>query len=72
MKGFISLCKEREKSKNPYCFDDNDPITYWNHPIGRHSFGWGRTITKYGFDEFFLKHVIYHNAYPNVIACRRR
>ena len=66
IKGFIALCKEREKSNNPCCFDDNDPITYWNHPIGDHSLGWGRCIFMYAFDEFFLKHVIYYDAYPDV------
>jgi hypothetical protein len=66
IKGFIALCKDREKSNNPYCFHDNDPITYWNYPIGNHRFGWGRLVLTYGFDEFFLKHVIYHNAYPDI------
>lgn len=67
MKGFISLCKNREKSNNPYGFDDNDKITLWNQPIGDSIYGWGRIITSYGFDELFLKHVIYHDAYPDVI-----
>ena len=66
MKGFISLCAKREKSINPYCFDDNEPITLWNYPIEKHEFGWGRKITVYGFDELFLKHVVYHNVYPSV------
>jgi hypothetical protein len=66
MKGFISLCKAREKSRNPYCFFDNDPITLWNQPVGYHKYGWGRLITVYGFDEFFLKHVVYHDAYPDI------
>jgi hypothetical protein len=66
MKGFISLCKLREKSDNPYCFHDNDPITYWNQPVNEHKYGWGRLTTVYGFDEFFLKHVIYHDVYPNM------
>ena len=66
MKGFIGLCKKRELSVNPYCFEDDDPITFWNQPVGDHTFGWGRIVTKYGFDELFLKHVIYHDAYPDV------
>ena len=66
MKGFISICKNREKSNNPCCFDDGDPITLWNQPVGGHIYGWGRIITKYGFDEFFLKHVIYYDAYPDI------
>jgi hypothetical protein len=65
MKGFINLCKNREKSANPYCFDDNDPITYWNQPVQGHKYGWGRIPTKYAFDEFFLKHVVYYDAYPD-------
>ena len=67
MKGFISLCKKRENSVNPCCFDDNDQITVWNQPVGDHIYGWGRIITKYGFDEFFLKHVIYYDAYPDIL-----
>lgn len=66
MKGFIGLCKKRELSVNPYCFEDDDPITFWNQPVSDHTFGWGRIITKYGFDELFLKHVIYYDAYPDV------
>ena len=65
IKGFISLCKQREKSNRPWCFDDTDPITVWNHPIGSHIYGWGRNVTGYGFDELFLKHVLYHDAYPD-------
>jgi hypothetical protein len=66
IKGFITLCKNRENSKNPYCFNDNDKITFWNQPVFDHKLGWGRIITKYGFDEFFLKHVIYYDAYPDL------
>jgi hypothetical protein len=66
MKGFISLCKKREKSNHPWGFDDDDAITYWNHPVGNHIYGWGRITTMYGFDEFFLKHVIYHDVYPDI------
>jgi hypothetical protein len=67
MKGFISLCKKRETSNNPYCFDDADAITFWNQPLHANNFGWGRKITEYGFDEFFLKHVIYYDAYPDFL-----
>lgn len=66
IKGFISLCKKREKSINPYCFNNRDPITHWNHPIDGHKYGWGRLIYKYGFDELFLKHVIYYYVYPSI------
>ena len=66
MVGFIVLCKKREKSRNPYCFKDNDQVTCWNHPIGDKLHGWGRCITAYGFDELFLKHVIYYYVYPSI------
>ena len=66
LKGFISLCKKREKTDKPNCFQDDDPITFWNQPVHDHKFGWGRIITKYGFDELFLKHVIYYDAYPDI------
>ena len=66
MKGFINLCKEREDSDYSCCFYDHDPITLWNHPVGDHKYGWGRLTTVYGFDELFMKHVIYYNAYPDI------
>jgi len=66
IKGFIALCKKREKSIRPWCFDDTDPITVWNYPVGNHIYGWGRLHTAYGFDELFLKHVVYHDAYPDL------
>jgi hypothetical protein len=66
LKGFISLCKRREKSRNPCCFYDQDPITLWNHPVGDHRYGWGRLTTVYGFDELFMKHVLYYDAYPDI------
>jgi hypothetical protein len=66
MKGFINLCKLREETDHPCCFYDHDPITLWNHPVGDHIYGWGRLTTVYGFDEFFMKHVIYYNAYPDI------
>jgi hypothetical protein len=66
IKGFINICKNRENSNNPCCFDDSDPITLWNQPVGDHKFGWGRIITRYGFDEFFLKHVIYYDVFPDI------
>ena len=66
MKGFISLCKKRENNNKPNCFQDNDPITFWNQPVDEHKFGWGEITTKYGFDELFLKHVIYYDVYPDI------
>ena len=66
IKGFAALCKKRENSINPYCFNNNDPITHWNHPISGSKYGWGRSIYKYGFDELFLKHVIYYYVYPSI------
>jgi hypothetical protein len=66
MKGFIGLCSKRALSSNPYGFQDDDPITFWNQPVGDHKLGWGKIIPKYGFDELFLKHVIYYDAYPDV------
>jgi hypothetical protein len=66
MIGFLTLCKERENSKNPYCFKDNHHITSWNHPINEHMMGWGKSTTGYGFDELFMKHVIYYAVYPHI------
>lgn len=67
MKGFIELCYLRLKSPRPYGFDDDDQITYWNQPVGteKQKYGWGKIPTVYGFDELFLKHVIYHESYPD-------
>jgi hypothetical protein len=66
IKGFIKLCYIRISSSNPYGFDDNDPITYWNNPVECHIYGWGKIPTMYGFDEFFLKHVMYYDCYPDI------
>lgn len=71
IKGFIKLCYDRTNSSYPYGFSDNDPITYWNQPVGFKKFGsqkygWGKIPTMYGFDEFFLKHVIYYDCYPDI------
>lgn len=73
MLGFITVCVERNFSHCPIRFDDSDPITYWNQPVvewegsvmGGSPFGWGRLETVYGFDELFLKHVLYYDAYPD-------
>jgi hypothetical protein len=64
MKGFISLCKKRETMRS--CLFDDEPITVWNHPVGDHVVGWGRICTRYGFDELFVKHVLYHHFYKNL------
>lgn len=66
IKGFIKLCYIRINSSNPYGFDDNDPIIYWNQPVRNQKYGWGKIPTMYGFDEFFLKHVIYYDCYPDI------
>ena len=74
MLGFISFCRARQFSDNPTKLRDSEPATYWNQPVvdwgaGVMSgcpFGWGKLVTVYGFDELFLKHVVYHDAYPDV------
>lgn len=67
IKGFIKLCYIRINSSNPYGFNENDTINYWNQPIGTtHKYGWGTCPTGYGFDELFLKHVIYYDCYPDI------
>ena len=68
IKGFITICNNRYKLNNGYrnLFDDNDQVTIWNQPLDNNGLGWGMRIESYGFDEFFLKHVMYHYSFMDI------
>jgi hypothetical protein len=60
--GFTRLVQDRLSIKTPLTFSDNEPTTFWNVgiPIKTQANGWGANIFAYGFDERFLKHVVYY------------
>lgn len=64
LSGFIRLVEDRIHVKSPLTFTDDEPITLWNAPCiagqRTHANGWGTNPYGYGFDERFLKHVLYY------------
>lgn len=70
MKGFIIFSLKRQYiSKKPYLFYDDEKVNVWNKKEENniHSLGWGKLITVYGFDETFLKYVLYYDCYPDIL-----
>ena len=60
MASHIWLRQSRAKSPNPLSqLADDEPLTPYNRPTGRHKCGWGNHWHQYCFDERFLKHVIF-------------
>lgn len=61
--GFTKLVNDRLSIKRPLTFTDDEPVTWWNHPDEKNPSqynGFGTNIFGYGFDERFLKHVVYY------------
>jgi hypothetical protein len=58
MAAFIRYRMDVSKSSTPNLYGDEDNIC--NNPIGNHIYGWGNHWFMYGFDERFLKHVIFY------------
>ena len=60
--GFTRLVQDRLSIKTPLTFSDNEPPTFWNVgiPGKTHANGWGANMFAYGFDERFLKHIVYY------------
>jgi len=56
---YVSLRKHRERSNKPWRTVRNELDTPFNMPIGSHVYGWGNLPGQYGFDEGFLKRVIF-------------
>lgn len=55
MIGFINYCQIKQ---NESLYVSDYPITWYNHPIPNQPHGWGSRYPMFGFDEYFLKHVI--------------
>jgi hypothetical protein len=60
MTAFIRYRMAILKTENPNFYSENDKTTICNQPIGKHIYGWGNHRYMYGFDERFLKHVIFY------------
>merc|ERR1712238_515506 len=63
IEGFTKIVNDRLSIKRPLTFTDDEPVTWWNYPIEKNPTrynGFGTNIFGYGFDERFLKHVVYY------------
>ena len=61
MRGFMAFRRCKSTSDRPWAFAEDDEPNAYNQPIGGHVFGWGSHWYMYGFDERFLKHVLYYH-----------
>jgi hypothetical protein len=57
MSSFITY---RIQAPKPNFYGDNDKENICNKSHGKHNYGWGNNWLMYGFDERFLKHVIFY------------
>jgi hypothetical protein len=60
MTAFIRYRMDVSKSSTPNLYGDEDKENICNKPIDKHIYGWGNHWFMYGFDERFLKHVIFY------------
>lgn len=61
MRGFMAYRRSRAASSRPWSYTDSEAFSVYNQPIGGHIYGWGSHWYTYGFDERFLKHVLYYD-----------
>jgi hypothetical protein len=57
MSSFITY---RINAPNPNLYGDHDKENICNKSYGQHIYAWGNHYLMYGFDETFLKHVIFY------------
>lgn len=60
MAAFIRYRMDISRTNNPNFYGEKDTTTICNKPLGKHIYGWGNHWFMYGFDERFLKHVIFY------------
>ena len=60
MVAFIRYRMDVSKSSTPNLYGDEDKENICNKSIDKHTYGWGNHWFMYGFDERFLKHVIFY------------
>ena len=61
MRGFMAYRKFYSTSDRPWAYTNDEAPSDYNQPIGGMIYGWGSHWYVYGFDERFLKHVIYYH-----------
>jgi hypothetical protein len=62
MRGFMAHRRHMCASDRPWAYSDAEHPSVYNQPIGHHIYGWGSHWYMYGFDERFLKHVVYYHS----------
>jgi hypothetical protein len=61
LRGFMAYRRYYSESERPWAYDEDEDPSAYNLPIGCHIYGWGSHWYMYGFDERFLKHVLYYH-----------
>ena len=61
MRGFMAHRRALSETARPWGYADGETPTAYNEPVGDHVYGWGSHWYMYGFDERFLKHVVYYH-----------
>lgn len=61
LRGFMALRRHQSATDRPWAYAADDVLNAYNQPIGGHVYGWGSHWYMYGFDERFLKHVVYYH-----------
>jgi hypothetical protein len=61
MRGFMAYRRFMSMTDRPCFYCAGDRPSVYNEPLGVHIHGWGSHWYRYGFDERFLKHVVYYH-----------
>jgi hypothetical protein len=61
MRGFMAYRRYMSMTDRPWSYSEDDRPSVYNRPISAHVHGWGSHWYMYGFDERFLKHVVYYH-----------
>lgn len=61
LRGFMAYRRYRTTTDRHWAYAEDDTPTPYNLPVGGHTHGWGSHWFMYGFDERFLKHVVYYH-----------
>jgi len=60
MESFIRYRMDKAESDTPNFYGDNASENVCNKPVGNHKYGFGGHWFVYGFDEGFLRHVMFY------------
>jgi hypothetical protein len=61
LRGFMAYRRHLATGDRPWAYSADDTPNVYNQPIDDHIYGWGSHWYMYGFDERFLKHVVYYH-----------